>query len=233
MLVHKSVPFQVNNIISDKAGRYLVVQGTLLTESINLVNVYGPNDDNPSFFENLFLLIASLPGKVMIAGDFNCTLDPMLDRSSGLDTSHSQTRKKIQQFMKELNLCDPWRIQNPIKREYSCYSSSFKTYCCIDYFLISTSLLPNIASCIYDSIVLSDHSPTSLFYKDSQLIKGSSRWRLHPKWLQDSDFIKFVGEHIDVYFAINTDQTSAATRWEAFKAYIRGQMISFTSSNSS
>lgn len=26
------------------------------------------------------------------------------------------------------------------------------------------------------------------------------------------------------------DQTSAATSWEAFKVYIRGQMISFTSS---
>lgn len=88
VLVHKSVPFQVNNIISDKAGRYLVVQGTLLTESINLVNVYGPNDDNPSFFENVFLLIASLPGKVMIAGDFNCTLDPKLDRVGYLSFSN-------------------------------------------------------------------------------------------------------------------------------------------------
>ena len=106
----------------------------------------------------------------------------------------------------------------------------FKTYSRIDYFLISTSLPPSITNCIYDSIVLSDHAPTSLYYNDSQLTKGSSSWRLHPKWLQDSDFIKFVGEHIDIYFAINTHQTSAAIRWEAFKAYIRGQIISFTSS---
>lgn len=53
---------------------------------------------------------------------------------------------------------------------------------------------------------------------------------MHPKWLQDSDFIKFVGEHIDLYFSINTNQTTATIRWEAFKAYIRGQIISFTSS---
>ena len=230
VLIHKSVPFQVNNVVVDTAGRYLVVQGTLLREDINLVNIYAPNDDNPSFFENLFLLIASLSGKVLMAGDFNCTLDPRLDRSSGLVTSHSQSRKKIQQFIKDLNLCDPWRTQNPNQREYSCYSSSFKTYSRIDYFLISTSLLPSVASCVYDSIVLSDHAPTSLYYNASQLTKGSSSWRLHPKWLQDSDFIKFVGEHIDIYFAINTHQTSAAIRWEAFKAYIRGQMISFTSS---
>ena len=110
-----------------------------MREDINLVNIYGPNDDNPSFFENLFLLIASLSGKVLMAGDFNCTLDPRLDRSSGLVTSHSQSRKKIQQFIKDLNLCNPWRTQNPNKMEYSCYSSSFKTYSRIDYCLISTS----------------------------------------------------------------------------------------------
>uniref|UniRef100_A0A669E357 Reverse transcriptase domain-containing protein n=1 Tax=Oreochromis niloticus TaxID=8128 RepID=A0A669E357_ORENI len=230
VLIHNSVPFQVNNTIYDKAGRFLVVQGTLLKETLNLVNVYGPNDDNPSFFENLFLLIATLPGKIILAGDLNCTLDPKLDRSSRIDTSHSQTRKKIQQYLKDLNLCDPWRIQNPNKREFSCYSAVFKSYSRIDYFLISSSLLPNITKCIYDSIVLSDHAPTSLFYKVEQVNSRSNKWRLHPKWIHDSDFIKFVGEHIDLYFSINTTQTTAAIRWEAFKAYIRGQMISFTSS---
>ena len=52
---------------------------------------------------------------------------------------------------------------------------------------------------------------------------------MHPRWLQDPDFLRYVVVHIDVYFTLNTDQTSASTRWEAFKAYIRGQIISFTS----
>lgn len=77
---------------------------------------------------------------------------------------------------------------------------------------------------------MSDHSPTSLFYIDSKLAKGSPRWCLHPNWLQNPDFIKFVGEQIDLYFTTNTDQTSAATRWEASKSYIRGHLISYTSS---
>ena len=59
-----------------------------------------------------------------------------------------------------------------------------------------------------------------------------TKWRLHPKWIQNSNFIRFIGEHIDVYFSVNTNQTSASMRWEALKAYIRGQMISFTSSKS-
>ncbi len=232
VLIHNSVPFKVNNTIYDKAGRFLVVQGNLLSEKISLVNNYGPNDDNPSFFENLFLLMANLPGKIILAGDFNCTLDLKLVCSSGMDISHYQTRKKILQYIKDLNLCNPWRTQNPNKREYSCYSASFKTHSRVDYFLISSSLLPNINNCKHDSVVLSDHAPSSLLYKNIQSNKHSTKWRLHPKWLQNSDFIKFIGEHIDVYFSINTNQTSASIRWEASKAYIRGQMISFTSSKS-
>lgn len=31
-----------------------------------------------------------------------------------------------------------------------------------------------------------------------------------------------------IYFEINSDQTNRCVRWEAFKAYIRGVIISFT-----
>lgn len=42
------------------------VQGSLFKENITMVNLYGPNDDCPKFFENIFLLLASLPGKLLI-----------------------------------------------------------------------------------------------------------------------------------------------------------------------
>lgn len=46
--------------------------------------------------------------------------------------------------------------------------------------------------------------------------------------MQDTEFIKFAEERIDNYFEINLDQTDACVRWEAFKVYIRGEMISYT-----
>lgn len=73
-LIHRSVPFQLTRVIPDSAGRYLIIQGSLLNENIILVHLYGPNDDHPQFFENLFLLLASLSGKLLTAGDFNCSL---------------------------------------------------------------------------------------------------------------------------------------------------------------
>uniref|UniRef100_A0A8C6SR27 Reverse transcriptase domain-containing protein n=1 Tax=Neogobius melanostomus TaxID=47308 RepID=A0A8C6SR27_9GOBI len=51
-------------------------------------------------------------------------------------------------------------------------------------------------------------------------------------WLQNQEFVKYVENKIDIYFETNIDQTNASVRWEAFKAYIRGEIISFTSTKS-
>lgn len=48
---------------------------------------------------------------------------------------------------------------------------------------------------------------------------------MHTTWLRDPEFLKIIDKQIDYYFEINTNQTSASVRWEAFKAFIRGQMI--------
>lgn len=230
ILIHKSVPLQIKTIIKDPAGRYIIIQGMLLFENINLINVYGPNEDDPKFYNNLFLTVSNLSGQYIIAGDFNCTLDPVRDRSSGLDNTHNRSRKTISHFMKELNLLDIWRHGKPNAVEYSCYSSTYKTHSRIDYVLVSALLVSKINDCQYSSIVISDHAAVSLTYTDTKLVSDPPKWRLQPGWLTDPTFIDFLDKQIDMYFECNTSQTSASIRWEAFKAFLRGQIISFTSS---
>lgn len=82
VLIHKTIPFQNSNIIRDPSGRYVIIQGTIFSLSLNLVSVYGPNEDNPKFFEDLFLTLSTLQGSFIIGGDFNCTLNPLLDRKN-------------------------------------------------------------------------------------------------------------------------------------------------------
>ena len=77
---------------------------------------------------------------------------------------------------------------------------------------------------------LSDHSPISLLFNNSDLVMNPPRWRFQSRWLQDRKFVEFVGIHIDLYFSMNTNETSPTVRWEAFKAYIRGMIISYSSS---
>lgn len=84
--------------------------------------------------------------------------------------------------------------------------------------------------CWYDSIVISDHAAISLNMHIEKFVYNPPSWRLQVRWLQDPEVVKYVGTKIDSYFELNTFQTSASTRWEAFKAYIRGEIISYTSS---
>lgn len=49
--------------------------------------------------------------------------------------------------------------------------------------------------------------------------------------MADPGFIALLDEQIKLYFETNTIETLASIRWEAFKAFIRGQIISVTGSN--
>ena len=133
-LIHKSIPYEVQQTVCDPAGRFIIIQGKLLSEQLNLINVYGPNDDNYKFFLDLFLNISTLSGKYIIAGDFNCALNPAKDRTPGSTASHTQSRRIIQQFMQDLNLVDIWRELKPDTLEYSCHSSTHQSYSRIDFF---------------------------------------------------------------------------------------------------
>uniref|UniRef100_A0A669DNA9 Reverse transcriptase domain-containing protein n=1 Tax=Oreochromis niloticus TaxID=8128 RepID=A0A669DNA9_ORENI len=231
-LIHKSVPFNVCKVIADKMGRYLIVQGALYAEPLILVNIYAPNKDEPSFFNNLFCTLSALRGQYILAGDFNCTLNPSIDKSSHLDKSHSQSRETILQFAKELNLMDIWRDRNPGVSTYSCYSSTHKSYSRIDYFLISASLSYKVNGCDYGSVLISDHAPASLVYLDPGLVRDPPKWKFQQKWIKDKDLMAYLDKQITDYFELNTSETSPCIRWEAYKAFIRGQIISFTSSRS-
>lgn len=144
-LKHNSVPFHLISVDEDRLGRYLIIQCEILSVRLNLVNVYGPNEDNPSFFKHLFLSLATLPGNLIMGGDFNCALQPGMDRATGIDASHNQTRKELLQYIKEFNLTDIWRENHPNQLTFACYSSTCQTYSRIDYYLVSASLVSTVS----------------------------------------------------------------------------------------
>lgn len=123
-----------------------------------------------------------------------------------------------------------WREINPNALKFSCYSSVHKSYSRLDFFLISAGLRHKIKESSYDAILISDHAPNSIIYQVSNLVRDTAIWCCKPKWLADPGFITFLDEQIKFYFEMNTTETSASIRWEAFKAFIRGQIINITSS---
>lgn len=230
ILIHKRTMFQHEQTITDQNGRYLIVRGLLNQMPVTLINVYGPNFDDPGFFQTLFRAIPNLSdSKVVMAGDFNSVVDPLVDRQRPqLQKSKSSTT--LNSLMKGYNLVDIWRLLNPSKKDFSFFSSVHKTYSRIDFFLLDFNLISSVSGSSYHNIVISDHSPVSL---DLQLnheeVKYS--WRLNNSLLKDKKFCKYITEKISFYLNTNDrGDVNDSTLWETLKAVIRGDIISYETS---
>lgn len=114
------IPFMSLSTLSDPRGRYVIATGTLYGTRLALANVYGPNWDDPLFFSNF---LAALPDpnnyQLILGGDFNCVLHPLLDRSNQPNSKISKVGAVIWTFMESYALSDPWRRNNPTVKQYS------------------------------------------------------------------------------------------------------------------
>lgn len=166
ILVHKSVPFVASDTIVDHKGRYIIVSGTLFSTPLTLANVYAPNYDDPTFISSFLSCIPNMHSHPLIlAGDFNCVMSPVLDRSSKKIIALSKCASVIQTFMQKYGIRDAFRHLHPSKREYSFFSHVHQTYSRIDYFFLDQKFIPYLQDCSYQSIVISDHAPIVLELK--------------------------------------------------------------------
>ena len=230
ILIHKSVPFSVTKVVSDTNGRYVIITGKIGGHNLILANVYGPNWDNDNFFKNVFFSLSDLNShQLILAGDFNCCLDPSLDRSSNKPSGLSKSSKVIQMFMEQYAVADAWRFLNPSTKQFSFFSPVHGTFSRIDYFLIDSKLLPSVSSCSYNPIVISDHATVVVDISLPGRSVKRSPWRFNSLLLSDPNFVLTIKNRIDLFISTNVNpDTSAASIWEACKAYLRGEIISYS-----
>ena len=114
-------------------------------------------------------------------------------------------------------------------KEFSFYSHVHKSYTRIDYFRIASELLPSVTTSTYHNILISDHSPVSLNFKNI-LSSPKYSWRLNPLLLEDQSFIEHMNARIDEFLVTNDNgEVSDSILWETFKVVMRGHVISFES----
>lgn len=122
----------------------------------------GMTIDDDNFFHQLFTKLPDMSTHLLImGGDFNCWLNPVLDCSSTRPGAPSKSSKTILSFMDEFSVSDPWRFLNPSGKMYSFFSHVHHSFSRIDYFLLDNRFLHSVQSCSYDTILISDHAPTT------------------------------------------------------------------------
>ena len=86
-----------------------------------------------------------------------------------------------------------------------------------------------VKECEYQAIVISDHAPLLLTLCIPASHDTYRPWRFNTLLLSDADFVKFVSKEITEYLACNQTQgMSSSVILELMKAYLRGQILSYS-----
>ena len=230
ILINKKIQFNPSYVNADPFGRYVVVTGNLLGVPVTLASLYAPNSDDENFFTTFFSSLPDLNKYYLIAGgDFNCVLNPSLDRSIASSQPLTRSAKCIKAFLSTYKIMDPWRFKNPSDRTYSFFSPVHQSFSRIDYFLVDCKLLPLIQECKYQAIVISDHAPHVMKMLFTKPIRTRT-WRFNNVLLSDESFSAFIKTQIEYFMSINdTSEISRGILWESLKCFIRGQIIYYSS----
>lgn len=76
ILINNNFEFKLHSVEKDNAGNLLVVHCAIASIDMSLICVYGPNRDDPDFYNSLNEILRRLNNKCIIAGDFNLVLNP-------------------------------------------------------------------------------------------------------------------------------------------------------------
>lgn len=232
ILFRRTIPFKHISTISDPNGRYVIVSGLIFSVHITLLNLYGPNYDDPSFFRKVFNLLPNLSNThLIIGGDFNLVLDPTLDRTPARSVGHlPNSTSTLNELTNSYDLVDIWRLNHPTDTQYTFFSNVHSSYSRIDFFLADFKVASCVTAIKHHNRIISDHSAVTISL-DLFEIKPSYSWRFNPTLLFDSHFSQRVTEWLDEYLMFNdTGEVSDSTLWESLKAVLRGYIISYESS---
>ena len=79
-MIAKNFEYKVHQSISDPEGNYLLLDITAYNNRFTLASIYGPNVDNPGFFQTVTEKNLQFKNNSVVwCGDFNLVQDPKLD----------------------------------------------------------------------------------------------------------------------------------------------------------
>ena len=158
--------------VIDTNGRFIILRVLLSGEPALLVNIYGPNRDNElvAFYQSLLQTIVNNKfdeiENIIMGGDFNCPLNPKIDKRGGTLTPRQSVINTVEQIQSELDLHDIWRVKNPTRRSYTWSQSEPLIFSRLDYWLTSNSLSDNVSKVDVISSIKTDHSAIVIEFQD-------------------------------------------------------------------
>ena len=228
ILLRNGFDCKIKRTIVDPMGRYIGINAEIKDENYLLFNVYAPNNDSQSakFYEHIVNVLKKedqiYEDRIIIGGDFNCPLNPSLDKMGGLLTTRKKIVDQIENIQNIFNVHDVWRIKHPNQKSFTWSQKSPFIFCRLDYWLISDSLHDMVANVDIVSAIKTDHSAITLqLHKIEEGVKGPGFWKMNTSMLNDAAYVEEVKKKILIWREEAKEISDKRVIWDWIKYNVR------------
>ena len=230
VLIRNSVSVTFKSMYNDPNGRYLIISASINNIPLILLNIYGPNNDDPEFFIDIFSKLGSFEfSSIICAGDFNVVLGPLDYQGTQERHSNVKASNMLLALIEEYNLCDIWRHFHEKSKQYTRHQRKPRVLSRLDFILVSENFITN---CLQSKIIpgiQSDHSAVLLKFQGILPVRGKSFWKLNCQYLHnDSAFIELIKQKIeDFKFVHRESECNPNVLWDALKCFLAGSCLEY------
>ena len=198
ILFSKKCAKLVTDIVRDMEGRFIIAKLKVNEYTYSIANIYAPNGDSPSFFQQVKDEMDNLDSIFnIIGGDFNMIRDANLDRGSEA-VYHGRSKTIVDGWMEEDGYSDIWRELHPGLKTFTWMKAGARpSWSRIDYFLVSGNTRSNCNSASIHPSICSDHSLITLDLETSETKRGPGCWKFNDELLNDQSFCANVKQIIE------------------------------------
>ena len=200
ILFKNNFEFTIHNTYRDQNGNIILLDISITDQRLTFVNIYGPNEDTPEFYNNLKEKILKQGNNgIIMVGDWNLLLDPPTDGLNYKHINNPNARNAVLELMTDLKLFDVWREENGDKKMYTWKRKLGRNKMQmgrLDFFLVSETLLN---FCTDENILpsyKSDHLPVTLSLSFHKIPKCKTYWKFNNSLLNYKDFLTEINDVI-------------------------------------
>ena len=156
------------------------------------MNIYGPNEDRPRFYEELKSQMSQLNVDfIILGGDLNLVMNPALDSLNYVADNNTRAKEAFRDLCYSFNLVDVWRHYNPNDRKYTWLRRTPFKAGRLDMFFLSEDLVHNLFDIDITPGYRTDHSAITMSIKRKHK-RGSGLWKFNISHLSDDNYIKTI-----------------------------------------
>ena len=163
LLLHPGSAIEVTGHNINTDGRVIAANLKHNNQSFQILNVYAPHNysKRETFFDNLWRFMFRNVDTIM-AGDFNCVPDVLLDKWEGDDTFGDKGITQLNTFADSLSLEDVFRVKHPTDRVYTWFNGPHLVGCRLDRFYTPQVWRPHVRNLNCQPCSHSDHHLVSI-----------------------------------------------------------------------